>query len=466
MKKLIVSVVAGLFSLSLHAEPHAAKPEAQGPLTSLERLQSIRQLPATLQSRRSFAIQHWVTANGARVYFVEAQELPMLDIRLIFDAGGARDGAQAGLASLVNRLLDEGTPTRDVSAIARGFESVGAAYEASSHRDMALVEMRVLSDPAFRNPALEVFADVVANPRFPADSFARSMRSSEVGLQQQEQSPAAIASKIFYKGLYGDHPYSQPPAGTRDTLNTIKRGDLARFHQRYYVARNLTVAIVGALSRKEAEAMAERISAALPAGEPAAPLPAVPPLDKARHVYRTFPSAQTHILVGKPGIRYGDPDYFALMVGNEILGGGGFAARLMNELRQRRGLTYGVYSGFVQMRAEGPFQISLSTRADQTAEALKIIRGVLGDFVRTGPSEAELQDAKASIVGSFPLSTASNASILGYLGMIGFYGLPLDYLDQYLARVQSVTADDVRAAYQRQIDPDKLLVVTVGQGRP
>jgi zinc protease len=466
MKAFFTFVAAGLLAAAVQAEPHAARPEQQGPLTSLTRLESLAQLPASLQSRRSFSIQHWTTRNGARVYFVEAQQLPMLDLRLTFDAGGARDGAQGGLASLASRLLDEGTPTRDVSAIARGFESVGAEFSASSHRDMAVVEMRVLSDPAFRDPALEVLTDVVAHPQYPADAFARSMRSSEVGLQQQEQSPATIASKLFYKGLYGDHPYSQPPSGTRETLQKLTREDLAKFHQRYYVARNLTLAIVGALSRTEAEAVAERISAALPTGEPAPALPAVPRPEKARHVYRTFPSAQTHILMGMPGIRYGDPDYFALMVGNEILGGGGFSARLMNELRQRRGLTYGVYSGFVQMRAEGPFQISLSTRTDQTAEALKIIREVLGDFVRSGPRETELKDAKASIVGSFPLGTASNASIIGYLGMIGFYGLPLDYLDQYLARVQAVTTDDVRAAFRRHLDPDKLLVVTVGQGRP
>ncbi|MFZ5561689.1 MAG: M16 family metallopeptidase [Pseudomonadota bacterium] len=465
MKKIFMFFLAGLTAAVLHAEPHS-EPATQGPLTALERLESVRQLPSVLQSRRSFSIQHWTTRHGTRVYFVEARELPMLDLRLVFDAGGARDGAQGGLASLVSRLLDEGTPSRDVSAIARGFESVGAVYNASSHRDMAVVEMRVLSDPAFRELALDVFADVVAHPHFPADAFARALRSSEVGLRQQEQSPAAIASKLFYKGLYGDHPYAQPPTGSRETLATLRREDLAQFHRRFYVARNLTLALVGALTRAEAEAVAERISGALPAGEPAPALPAVKRPARARHVYRDFPSAQTHILVGMPGIRYGDPDYYALRVGNEILGGGGFTARLMNELRQKRGLTYGAYSGFVQMRAEGPFQISLSTRADQAQEALRIIRSVLGDFMRSGPGTAELADAKAGIIGGFPLGTASNASIIGYLGVIGFYGLPLDYLDQYLARVQAVTAEEVRAAFRRHIDPDRLLVVTVGKGKP
>lgn len=459
-------LLPGLLACGLALAGHEGTSVAPGPVTAIGRLESVPELPATPQSRRSFAIQHWTTANGARVFFVEAAELPMLDVRLVFDAGGARDGDLGGLASVASRMLDDGTTTRDASTIARGFELVGAQYGASSHRDMAVVELRVLSDAAFRDPALDVFTDVVAHAAYPEDAYARARKSSEIGQQQQEQSPAAIASRLFYQGLYGDHPYAHPPTGTRESLAQIKREDLVAFHQRFYVARNLTLALVGAISRAEAEAIAERISAALPAGEPAPALPDVRKLDKARHLYRTFPSAQTHILMGAPGIRYGEPDYFALMVGNEILGGGGFTSRLMDELRQRRGMTYGAYSGFQQMRMQGPFQISLSTRTDQAAEALKVIRALLGEFVSRGPSPEELRAAKANVMGGFPLSTASNSSIIGFLGAIGFYGLPLDYLDTYLARVEAVTADDVRAAFQRHVRPDRLLVVTVGQGKP
>lgn len=465
MKRLMTLLAVAFCAGAALAEPHAAAP-ATGPITALERLGSLKELTGVPTSRRSFAIQHWTTANGARVYFVEAQELPLLDVRLVFDAGGARDGALGGLASLASRMLDEGTTTRDTAAIARGFEMVGAEFGAASYRDMAVVELRVLSDPAFRDPALEVLADVVANAQFPADAYARAQKSSEIGQQQQEQSPSALAGRLFYKGLYGDHPYAFPPTGTRESLAKIRREDLVAFHSRYYVARNLTLALVGAVSRAEAEAIAERVSAALPAGEPAPALPAVKKLARPKPIHREYPSAQTHLLVGAPGIRYGDPDYYALMVGNEILGGGGFSSRLMDELRQRRGFTYGVYSSFQQMRAEGPFQVSLSTRADQAPEALRIIRQQLDAFVRKGPTEEELRDAKAAIVGSFPLTTASNKSIIGYLGAIGFYDLPLDYLEQYLARVQRVTAEDVRRAFERHVDPSRLLVVTVGKGAP
>jgi zinc protease len=460
---LALPLLVGAGPAAASASPDA---NATGPITALERLDSVKELPTTPQARRHFDIQHWVTARGVRVYFVQADELPMLDVRLVFDAGAARDGELGGLASLAARLLDDGTPGRDATAIAGAFESVGAEFSASSYRDMAVVELRVLSDPAFREPALDVLADVVAHASYPEDAWSRARKSSEVGQQQQEQSPAALAGRLFYKTLYGDHPYAHPPTGTRESLAKIRREDLVAFHDRYYVARNLTLALVGNATRADAEAIAERLSSALPEGTPAPPLPEVKKLEKARHLYREFPSAQTHILVGQPGIRYGSPDYYPLMVANEVLGGSGFTSRLMEELRTRRGMTYGAYSSLQQMRAEGPFQISLSTRADQTAEALRVIRALLTDFVRQGPTEDELRAAKANIIGSFPLATASNESIIGFLGAIGFYGLPLDYLDTYVAKVEAVTADDVRDALRRTLRPDRMLVVTVGQGKP
>lgn len=463
--KVFLGVVLVLGMSGVVQAGHEGAVVAPGPVTSLGRLESLQQIPANPELRRAVPIQHWITKNGARVYFVAARELPMVDLRLVFDAGGARDAALGGLAHTVNRMLDEGTLTRDTSAIARSFEMAGASYSASSHRDMAVVELRVLSDAAFRDQALEVFADVLAHPQFPETAFARIRQDSEIGQQQKEQSPSAIAGLNFYRALYGTHPYAQPPTGTRQTLAKIRREDLQVFHQRYYVARNLTIAMVGDLSREEAEAVAERVSKDLPSGEPAEVLPAVMPLTKARYLHQEFPSQQTHIMLGVPGIRYGDPDNYALTVGNEILGGGAFTSQLMTEIRQKRGLTYGVYSGFSPMRAEGPFTITLSTRSDQTAEALKITRQVLSDFVRRGPDADAVREAKANIVRGFPLSTASNASIVGYLGAIGFYQLPLDYLDQYVTRIQAVTPDEIRAAMRRHINPERMVVVTVGKDK-
>lgn len=458
-------LLSALLALSSSSQAFQAGGAAatEGPVTALQRLDSVSRLSAEPVSRRSFAIESWQTRNGTKVLFVQAQELPLLDVRLVFDAGAARDGELGGLASTVSRMLDEGTPTRDTTAIAAAFEQVGASYSASSYRDMAVAELRVLSDPAFREPALEVFRDVVAQPAFPAEPFRRIQQGSEVGQQQQEQSPAALASRLFYQHAYGTHPYAQPPSGSRASLALLGRDDLVRFHQRYYVARNLTIALVGDIPLSEAKVVAEQLSAALPAGEPAPALPEVARLRAARHLHHEFPSQQTHILLGAPGIKRGDADHYALQVGNEILGGGAFTSLLMREIRQKRGLTYGVYSGFTPMRAEGPFLISLSTRADQSQEALRLTRQILGNFVKQGPDEAAVNEAKASIIQGFPMSASSNASIVGYLGAIGFYDLPLDYLDQYLARISAVTADDVRKAFRRHVRPDRLLAVTVGK---
>jgi zinc protease len=469
MKKTMKYVVGFMVALSMAGFAQAGfegAVAAPGPVTSLDKLQSLKQLPSGPESRRAFSIQHWSTKNGAQVYFVAANELPLLDLRLTFDAGGARDGVLSGLASTVSDMIGEGTTTRDTSAIARSFEMVGASFSTGSYRDMAVANLRVLTNSEFRDPALDVFTDVVANSQFPAESLARIQQSNEVGQQQQEQSPGAIAAKIFFKAIYGAHPYAEPPTGTRETLAKIKRDDLLNFYHRYYVARNLTIAMVGALSREEAEAVAERVSSQLPVGAAAEKLPAVLALKKARLIHQEFASSQTHILIGAPGIAHGDPDRYALDVGNEILGGGGFTARLMKEVREKRGLTYGVSSSFSRMRAPGPFMISLSTRADQTEEALKVTRQVLSDFVRTGPTEEELGAAKANLIDGFPLSTASNASIVGYLGAIGFYDLPLDTLDQFVPRTQAVTAKEIRAAFKRHVDPEKLVVVTVGKATP
>jgi zinc protease len=467
MKKFALVITMVLFSPLSALAGHEGAPVAEGPVTALDKLTSLKSINGSVvQDRRSVNIQHWKTKNGARVYFVEAHELPMLDLRFIFDAGAARDGQQFGLANTVNNMLDEGTATRDTSAIAAAFEQVGANFSSSSHRDMALAQLRVLSDKAYRDPALDVFADVVAHPQFPEESLVRIRQGSEVGLQQQEQSPAVLASRQFYKLLYGDHPYAEPPTGIKRTLERITQKDLRDFHQKYYVAKNLTVAIVGDLTRAEAEEVAEKATQGLAEGKPAEKLPKVASLKKAIRFHQEFPSTQAHIYIGQPGIRYGDEDFYALDVGNEILGGGGFSSRLMKVLRQEKGMTYGVYSNFTSMRERGPFSISLSTRSDQMGEAINISQKILTDFVMQGPSDQEVNDAKAAIVGSFPLAVASNASIAGYLGMIGFYELPLDYLDLYLQKIQKVGREDIKRAFQKHIDPQKLLIVTVGKRNP
>ena len=435
-----------------------------GPLTSIDKLQSFNTVKNAPTPRRSIKIDNWQTSNGAKVLFVAAPELPMVDVRVVFNAGSARDGDKFGLASLVSRMLDEGTPTRSTDDISAAFENLGASFSASAYRDMFVVDLRVLSQEEFLQPALDIFSDVIAHPVFPEEPFKRIFDGAQVGQQQRQQSPSAQASILFYQNLYGSHPYAHPSHGTPETLKKITTNDLKAFHQQYFVAKNATIAIVGNLNKEQALALSEKISQPLASGEAAASLPSVKPLDKPVHKHLAFPSQQTHIMMGEANLRRDNPDYEALYVGNEILGGGGFGSILMEELREKRGLTYGVYSGLSPMQVEGPFIINLSTRNEQTAQALELLRKNLREFIQKGINEQQLKQAKDNILGSFPLSTSSNSNILAYLASMGFYNQPLDYLDSFNDRINKVTAKDVQKAFQRYIHPDKMLTVTVGQG--
>ncbi len=410
-------------------------------------------------------IQHWKTANGARVYFVAAPQLPMVDIRMVFDAGSARDGDHPGLAVMTNALLDAGAGGLDEEKIAQRLEGLGALLSTTALRDMAMVGLRSLSAAEYLGPATEILAQVVSTPHFPEAVFQRERKRLLIALQGERQSPGTIADKAFYQAIYGDHPYASPVNGTEESLGMLQRDDLLKFHARYYVAANTVVALVGDLSRTEAEKLAERLVAALPSGEAARPLPEVKPLKEALQKQLSHPSTQTHILVGQPGMSRTDPDYMALYVGNHILGGSGFGSRIMTEIREKRGLAYSAYSFFLPMRRKGPFQMGLQTRNDTAEEAERLLRETLLRFIEQGPTEKELVAAKKNITGGFPLRIDSNKDILEYIAMIGFYGLPLDYLDTFNQRVEAITVEAIRDAFQRRIDPQRLVAIRVGGGK-
>ncbi len=407
-------------------------------------------------------IQHWTTSNGARVYFVPAPELPMIDLRVTFDAGAARDGADGGVALLTNALLAEGAGGLDANQISERFESVGARYSSSAHRDMATIGLRSLADRQYLEPALATLSAIIGQPEFPKDAFKRERSRMLIGLQQRKQSPGALADEAFYKAVFGDHPYAGQPSGTETTVKALTPEKLRAFYQRYYVGRNAVIAIVGDLDRAAATTLAERIIGQLPAGEPAPQLPAVKDLAEAVEVHIEHPSMQTHILVGAPGMRRGDPDYFPLYVGNHILGGSGLVARLSKEIREERGLAYSAYSYFRPMRKRGPYTLGAQTRNASAGETLSVIHETLATFITEGPSEEELEAAKKNITGGFPLRISSNKKIIDYIGMIGFYDLPLDYLDTFNAKVQAVTVADIKDAFQRRIHADRMATITVG----
>ncbi len=407
-------------------------------------------------------IQHWKTDNGSRVYFVPAPQLPMVDIRVVFDAGSARDGERAGLAVMTNGLLDAAAGELGEEEIAERLEGLGAQLGSSALRDMALVTLRSLSDAKYLDPAVEILATIISQPRFPDDIFQRERKRMLIGLQAEQQSPSSIASKAFYRTIYGDHPYGSPSNGTVESIQALQREELEKFHKQYYVAANAVIAIVGNLSRDQAEALATRLVAKLPTGKAAPELPEVKPLAMPVKEVISFPSSQTHILVGQPGMTRTDPDYMALYVGNHILGGSGFGSRIMAEIREKRGLAYSAYSFFMPMRHKGPFQIGLQTRNDKAAEADRVLQETLQKFIEQGPTAKELEAATKNITGGFPLRIDSNKDILEYIAMIGFYNLPLDYLDTFNQRIEAVTLKEIRDAFRRRIDPEKMATIMVG----
>ncbi|AVO53676.1 pitrilysin family protein [Ectopseudomonas mendocina] len=431
------------------------------PTGDAAKLQSLAALDGKAPTRRTLEIQTWNTTQGAKVLFVEAHELPMFDLRLTFAAGSSQDGDVPGLATLTNAMLNEGVPGKDVGAIAAGFEGLGAEFGNGAYRDMAVASLRSLSAQEQREPALALFAEVLGKPTFPADSLARIKNQLLAGFEFQKQNPGKLASLELFERLYGKHPYAHPSDGTAQSIPAISRQQLQAFHARAYTAGNAVIALVGDLSRAEAEAIANQVSAALPKG-PALANIAQPQTPKAGASHIEYPSNQTHLLIAQLGIDRRDPDYAALYLGNQIFGGGGFGTRLMSEVREKRGLTYGVYSGFSAMQARGPFMINLQTRAELSEGTLKLVKQLLTDYLRDGPTQQELDNAKRELAGSFPLSTASNAAIVGQLASMGFYDLPLSYLDDFMRDVQSLTTEQVKAAMAKHLDPEALVVVTAG----
>jgi zinc protease len=408
-------------------------------------------------------IQTWQTENGAKVLFVPATEIPMLDVRIVFDAGSARDHGLSGLAVLTNGLLAEGAAGKTSQQIAEEFESVGAQLDNDAMRDMALIGVRSLTESRYLTPAIETLKQVLTQPDFPDAAYQRELNRMKVAVKAQQQSPAALASEAFYKAVYGDHPYASPVSGTEESLQRMTLDDVRAFYKKYYVANNATVAIVGNVERWQAEEIVKALLSTLPAGEKAPALPAVEPLTEAKKIVIDYPSTQTHIYVGQTGIKRGDDDYFTLYVANHPFGGSGFASRLVEVIREQNGLAYSVSSYFLPMREAGPFIMSMQTKTEQTEQALTLLDQELNKYVKNGPGKDELAASMSNITGSFPLNIDSNSKLLNYIAMIGFYDLPTDYLDNFISNMKAVDVKKINNALSRRIHPDQMVTVIVGK---
>ncbi len=410
-------------------------------------------------------IKSWQTANGVRVLFLESRDLPMVDLGIVFRAGSARDGDLPGLSRLVNGLLIEGSGKLTAQQIALQFEQVGAQFKSGSGRDMARISLRSLSDGEKLKPVVDLFSRVIGLPVFPVAALERDRRSMLTSLAERKNRIGSLLATTFMQNLYADHPYQFGSGGREDTLSQITRDNLIRFHQRYYVAANATLAIVGDLSLNEAELYAETVVRHLAKGKAAGELPR-PKQTTGKTIRVPFVTEQTQIKIGMPLLPWHDPDYYGLTLGNHILGGNGSNSRLMQKIREEEGLSYSVHSSMTSMDVAGPFELGLQTRNHQVDEALAIVDEVLRTFIDKGPDDAELELARKNITGGFAMRLDSNRKLLGQLTLIGFYRLPLDYLQQYSSKIQTLTAADIKSVFQRRIKPEQMIRVIVGTEQP
>lgn len=423
-------------------------------------------------------IQRWSLDNGAQVYLIESPSLPMVDVQIDFDAGSRRDPPnQAGLASVAAGQSDSGLrlhdPARgdaapyaaalDENQLAEAWADLGAGFGGSAGSDRMSFSLRSLNDPELLARAATLAARQLGEPSYPDDVWKRDRERAVASIREANTRPGTAAGKAYSAAVYGGHPYGWDV--TESTLGAISVADLSTFHGRYLLPCRAKVSIVGAIGRAEADRLARRMLAFLPQNGSCQALPPVaevPSLPAPVRLDLPFESAQAHVLIGQPGYKRDDPDYFPMVVGNYILGGGGFVSRLSTEIREKRGLTYSVYSYFAPGKHAGAFTLGLQTRPDQATQAIELAQEVVKRFVAEGPTAAEMQAAKDYLLGSFALRTDSNRKLLDNLATIAWHDLPLDYLDTWPARVREVTAEQVRAAFQRKLQPDRMVVVSVG----
>jgi zinc protease len=421
-------------------------------------------------ARAALPIEHWTQASGAQVYLAQSPGIPMVDVQIDFDAGARRDPpGQAGLAGVTADMTSAGVlargadPALDENALSDAWADLGAGFDGSAGDDRMSFSLRSLTYPDLLGRAVQLAARQLGEPAFPEAVWERNRQRMDASLKEALTRPGTVAGRAFTAAVYGSHPYGYEV--TQATLAAIGVADMRAMYARLIVPCRAKVSLVGAVTRAQADALVTTLLSRLPAASSCAPLPTIPEvqaLHKARDIRIPFDAAQAQVLIGQPGFKRADPDYFALTVGNYILGGGGFVSRLSSEVRQKRALSYSVYSHFSPGLHAGAFVIGLQTRPDQADEAEQVARSVVARFVADGPTEPELEAAKDNLIGGFALRIDSNRKLLGNIANIAWNNLPLDYLDTWTRQVQKVTVADIKAAFARTLQPDKMVTVVLG----
>ena len=403
-----------------------------------------------------------VLPNGAVLLVAERPAIPIVVVRVGLPGGAVHDPADAlGVASLTAELLTRGTARRSGPELDRAIEFVGGSLEAGAGSDGAVVTLSVLKkDLAL---GLDLLAEVLRQPTFPADELARKVTDIQGALRRSEQEPETVAARELGRMIFPGHPYGRPASGTIESVGKLTREQVAAFYQRHYRPDGANIVAVGDVTVGEIRReLLQRLAGWTAAPAPVAAVPKPPLVAGAedRKIVRDL--TQTTVLLGRPAIRQDDPDYFALAVATYVLGGGS-ASRLYTRVREERGLAYSIYSSLLPGRYGASYLVSLQTRTDGVGEAVRLTREEMARLGREPVAPRELTLAKSYLIGSFPLRLDTSGKLAGFLGAVEESGLGLDYPERYKARVGRVTAADVQRVAAKYLDPATFSEVQVGR---
>ncbi len=411
-------------------------------------------------------INEWKTEEGARVLFINAPEIPMVDIIVGMDAGSIREGTKYGLSSLTANMMTLGTQDKDETEFSEALENLGSSISARASTGSTLFSLRSITDKAVLEPTLALFSEMIQSPRFDESIFNRE-RTQIIDAQKAKlDSPSAIANETFYTTLYPNSPKGVTTDEMKASLLKLTIEDLKAFRDSHYNATDANIIIVGDLSLEEAKKISNQISHLLGKG------PSYPKyIDSVESVSPSkqsvfFPSPQSQILIGHDSIDRNNEDFLTLTLGNHVLGGSGLTSLLMMDIREKQGLTYGISSGFNAGLLHGPFIIGLATKNESVEKAIQAaIKGV-EDFIQNGPTDEDLARAKNNLVGSAILSLSSNSSLANALYNIAQFDLPLDYYDTYPDKIKAISKEEIQKAFKKHVHPENFTTVIVGGEQP
>lgn len=404
-------------------------------------------------------VEKVTSPGGIEAWLVQDHANPIIALEATF-AGGSSVEAKPGLAHMMAGLLDEGAGPYDSQAFQGRLEDLSIGLSFKAGKDELAGSLKTLTEN--RDAAFDMFRLALTQPRFDKEPVERIRGQIIAGLTRELQNPNSVASRAWYKAAFGDHAYGQPGNGTPDSIKAIKSAELKAHAKSWLSRQGLIVGVVGDITPEQLAPLLDRTFGALPASHPAIRV-AETTIATGRVIVEPRDIPQSVAVFGAPGIKRDDPDWFAAYVMNYILGGGGFSSRLTEEVREKRGLAYSVYSYLLPMDHAGIIMGGVATQNARVKQSLDIIRQELARMAEHGPDESELADAKTYLTGSFPLSLDSTAAIAGLLVAMQADKLGIDYLDRRNALIEAVNMDQVKAAAKRLLNPDNLLIVVVGK---